>query len=318
MNVLFTNVGRRTYLIEYTLDLIRQDGYDINVFVADVSIDTAAFYVSKEVTPVITPFVSGNEENYLSELLFICKKNKIDVVVPLMDFELPILSENKDKFLASGTKCWVSDFEVIDNCLDKKKSYDWCSFNGINVPRSYWSFEEALEINSFPVIKKAILGSGSIGLEIIRNPQEIKKVDFGVYFLQDFIEGREIGMDVFNDFHGAFLSAHFREKITMRAGETDKAKSFNDKAFYKMAQHLSSRFRHIGNMDVDFLETENGEIYFIDFNPRFGGGYPFTHHSGLNYLKAIIDISMGREAEFSTTPNEIVGMKGIKLYFYEK
>lgn len=318
MNLLFTNAGRRTYLIEYALELAEQEGYDLTIFAGDVSKDTAAFSVSDKVIPVLTPYVSGNEENYLKALREICQVHKIDVIVPLMDFELPVLSENKESFLESGTRIWVSDFELIDNCLDKKKNYEWCLAHDIKVPRSYWSAAEAQSITKLPVIKKAIMGSGSVGLEIIRDFEALKTVDFDTFLLQDFVEGREVGMDIFNDHEGSFLSAHFREKMAMRAGETDKARSFNNEAFLEMAKGLSAKFRHTGNMDIDFMETNAGEVYFIDFNPRFGGGYPFTHNSGLNYLKAIIDLSMGKEADLTSTPREIVGMKGIKLYFYER
>ncbi|KYG79880.1 hypothetical protein AWW67_11255 [Roseivirga seohaensis] len=318
MNLLFTNAGRRTYLIEYALELAEQEGYDLTIFAGDVSRDTAAFSVSEKVIPVLTPYVSGNEANYLKALEAICKEHQIDVIIPLMDFELPVLSENKARFLESGTRIWVSDSGVINQCLDKKKSYAWCLANDIRVPRSYWNIEEARAIIRFPVIKKAILGSGSVGLEIIRDAKALQTVDFDTFLLQDMIEGREVGMDIFNNYQGEFLSAHFREKMAMRAGETDKARSFSSEAFVEMARELSAKFRHTGNMDIDFMETEAGEVYFIDFNPRFGGGYPFTHNSGLNYLKAIIDLSMGKEANLTGTPREIVGMKGIKLYFYER
>lgn len=317
MNLLFTNAGRRTYLIEYALELA-EEGYDLTVFAGDVSKDTAALSVSEKVIPVLTPFVSGNEENYLSTLEGICREHKIDVIIPLMDFEMPILSQNKARFLQAGTRIWVSDFAVVDQCLDKKNNYEWCLANDIRIPESWWTAEEAKNITKLPVIKKAILGSGSIGLEIIQDFESLKNVDFDTFFLQSFIEGREVGMDIFNGYEGDFLSAHFREKIGMRAGETDKARSFNDDAFFEMARGLSAKFKHTGNMDIDFMETEAGEIYFIDFNPRFGGGYPFTHNSGLNYLKAIIDLSMGKEADLNVSPKEIVGMKGVKLYFYEK
>ena len=45
--------------------------------------------------------------------------------------------------------------------------------------------------------------------------------------------------------------------------------------------------KHVGNLDCDVIKNQNSELYFIDFNPRFGGGYPFTHLSGYNFIKAI-------------------------------
>ena len=37
-------------------------------------------------------------------------------------------------------------------------------------------------------------------------------------------------------------------------------------------------------MDCDFIEIR-GELYVIDMNPRFGGGYMFTEAAGINVPK---------------------------------
>ena len=61
------------------------------------------------------------------------------------------------------------------------------------------------------------------------------------------------------------------KKISMRSGETDKAEVIYDRRFNELAQKISAVFKHIGNLDVDFIIDNFNDIYFIDFNPRFGG-----------------------------------------------
>ena len=104
----------------------------------------------------------------------------------------------------------------------------------------------------------------------------------------------------------------------MRAGETDKAEVVILPEYTKIAKEISSKLGHIGNLDVDFIKTDSGQIFFIDFNPRFGGGYPFSHSAGCNYLKAIVDMKIGKELTLPDKPKVIVGMKGININFYEK
>ena len=58
----------------------------------------------------------------------------------------------------------------------------------------------------------------------------------------------------------------------------------------------------------------NNNIFFIDFNLRFGGGYPFTHEAGSNYLKAIIDNYMNKKI-YIKNPRNITGYKGIEILY---
>ncbi|MXV38999.1 ATP-grasp domain-containing protein [Flavobacteriaceae bacterium Ap0902] len=310
MNLLFTNAGRRTYLIEYALEL-KNRGYDLNIFVCDTSYDTAAMNVDSSIKRFITPMVSTNEEEYLNILLEESLKNSIDIIIPLMDFELPILSKNITKFENHQIKVWVSNHDTIMNCLNKELNYYFCLDNNINVPKSYFNNDITP-----PLIKKKIFGSGSVGLEIIKGKSQNYSFIQGEDMLQELIVGTEYGMDIFNDYNGNYIHSCARKKILMRAGETDKASSFIDPTLENLAKEISSVFKHRGNMDIDFIRDPDGNIYFIDFNPRFGGGYPFTHLSGANYLKFIIDSHQNGEAKLPKFKKSITGMKGLKLYYH--
>ena len=311
MNILFTNAGRRTYLIEYALDLI-EEGYDLRLFVSDTSLDTAAMHVDPRVIKIITPRVSGDEVNYFNALLSACKTYHIDVLIPLMDFELPILASKKDEFEELGIKMWVSNETTISNCLNKNNNYQFCIENDIPIPKSYFSLDE---VNP-PYVKKQILGSGSVGLELVRERHTSSFVP-GIDMIQELVEGKEYGMDIMNDYHGNYLHSCVREKLAMRAGETDKARTFESEKLINLAKKVSEVFKHVGNMDVDFLQNKKGEIYFIDFNPRFGGGYPFTHLSGVNYLKFIIESSSGKNDYVPVFKKSITAFKGLRLFYKE-
>jgi carbamoyl-phosphate synthase large subunit len=43
---------------------------------------------------------------------------------------------------------------------------------------------------------------------------------------------------------------------------------------------------HVGNLDCDVFIGPNG-ISVLELNPRFGGGYPFSHLAGVN-LPAVL------------------------------
>ena len=61
LKILFTNIGRRTYMVQFALDLINH-GYPLNIFVNDTSINTAGFWVSDSVEYFLTSKVKNNEQ----------------------------------------------------------------------------------------------------------------------------------------------------------------------------------------------------------------------------------------------------------------
>jgi len=314
MNVLFTNVGRRTYLLKFALEL-KRTGYPLNIFVNDVSKNTAGFWVSDDIKCFVTPQVSNNLELYFSALLNQCMENKIDLIIPLMDYELLLLSKKKKLLEKEKIKVAVSDYDTILNCLNKEKNFIFCRKNNIDVPMSYFKSNEIPSV--FPMIKKRIYGSASIGLMMINDKSELSFFNENEDMLQEYIEGQEYGMDILNDFNGTFVHAAFREKIAMRAGETDKAKTIISERYTELAKNISNKFKHVGSMDIDFIVDKNDDIHFIDFNPRFGGGYPITHLSGFNYIKYVLDLAQSKKVIIPENSKNVTVMKGISLNYYE-
>ena len=76
IKILFSNSGRRTYLLNYCHQLITK-GYKIKIHASDTNYDVSSFYTNAHVKNFITPRVSDNEKNYLSKLFIICKKIKL-------------------------------------------------------------------------------------------------------------------------------------------------------------------------------------------------------------------------------------------------
>ncbi len=57
----------------------------------------------------------------------------------------------------------------------------------------------------------------------------------------------------------------------MRAGETDKAVSVNEKKLLDLGVKIAQAFPVFGPADVDVKTGKNGPM-LLEINPRFGGG----------------------------------------------
>jgi len=83
------------------------------------------------------------------------------------------------------------------------------------------------------------------------------------------------------------MNTIIKRKIASRGGETDIAITVNSPELSALGERIANNLGHVANLDVDLILSDKGP-YVIDMNPRFGGGYPFSHLAGINLPAAII------------------------------
>jgi|TARA_A100001015_G_C15006214_1_gene720773 carbamoyl-phosphate synthase large subunit len=283
MNILLINPGRREYLVKYFLDLSTK--YKSKIFIIDSNKFIPSFLVSKETRNFVSP-KCRKKSNFQSFLRNFVKKNKIKIIFPLSEHELKILATEKSFYDKLNVKIIVSDSKVIDICQNKIKTFNFLKKFKINTPNIY---KLSNIKHHLPVIMKRVDGYSSRDQRIIDNKKLIPSKLDKKFFFQKYYNFQEYGMDILNDLKGNFIHCTVRKKISIRAGDTDSAIIINPKKFIKLAHLISKNLRHNANLDVDFLY--NGKkFYILDFNPRFGGGYPFTHEFGFNYIEKILSL----------------------------
>lgn len=313
MNILFSCAGRRTYLLKYFKENLAEGD---QVLATDMQLSAPALQaadIKLQVPAVYDP-------EYVNITLDICREYSVDVLISLNDLELPILAENKPRFEELGVKVIVSDPEVIDICFDKYKTAQWVEALGLRSPKTYVRLQDAKaalaagEI-SFPLFMKPRWGSGSIGLESIADMEELdiyynllmKKIKKTILatasvgdeyiMIQEKLTGSEFGLDVMNDLEGNNVSVSVKQKLAMRAGETDKAVTRDLPEVREIGRKIGEALKHIGNLDVDIMQRADGTYCVLELNPRFGGGFPFSYEAGVNMPKAIIQWVKGEPVD---------------------
>ena len=107
------------------------------------------------------------------------------------------------------------------------------------------------------------------------------------------MNGTEYGADVYIDMiSGEPVAIFTKEKIKMRAGETDKSVSIKDDKLFELIKNFCKKVKFKGIIDIDIFKV-NDEYYISEVNPRFGGGYPHGYECGVNIPKMIIENIMG-------------------------
>ena len=315
MNILFTCAGRRTYLLRYFKENMQEGD---KIVATDMKLTAPALQVADIKLQVSAVY----EDNYVDNLLKICEDHHIHALISLNDLELPILADNRERFEAMGVKAIISSPEVIDICFDKYKTSKWIESIGLKTPKTYIHLQDvkdALKAGeiSFPLFMKPRWGSGSIGLESIADMEELdiiyhllfKKIKRSILsnasvgndyiLIQEKLTGKEYGLDVMNDLEGRNVAVAVKQKLSMRAGETDKAITIDLPEVREIGAAIGRKLKHIGNLDVDIMQRANGDYCVLELNPRFGGGFPFSYEAGANLPKAILEWLKGEDVDTS-------------------
>ena len=320
MNFLILAAGTRNKIVQYFKRTFEGKG---KVIATDASDLGPAIYEADKYYIVPTIGTPG----YIDSILAICKKENINGVLSLIDPELSLLAENEERFRAVGTTVIGSSYELCEMSLDKLQMFRWLDSHGYNCAKSWVDKEEfykALDFGeaSFPVFVKPVRGSASISISKVFDKETIDLLFAHEDFLmiQEFLDGQEIGADVYIDMlSGEVVSIFTKKKIKMRAGETDKAVSFKDQALFDLIERFVKEAGYRGQIDIDIFEMD-GQYYISEVNPRFGGGYPHAYEAGCDHMKLILNNLMGiiNKRSIGTYKENVYMMKYNEVKVIEK
>lgn len=297
MNILILSAGTRNKIVQYFVKTLNGTG---KVIATDMSNLAPAIYEADKY--YIVPKMTAPE--YLDVVLDICKKEEIIGVLSLIDPELSLLAENREKFEAIGTTVIGSSYALCEMSLDKFQMYSWLETHGYRCAKSYMDKDAFFAdvdagVITYPVFVKPARGSASISISKVYDLDTVELLfahEDGL-MIQEFLDGQEIGADVYIDMVShEVVSIFTKKKLKMRAGETDKAVSFQDDKLFALIEQFVKDAGYNGQIDIDIFDV-NGEYYISEVNPRFGGGYPHAFESGADHMKLIVNNLEGKANE---------------------
>jgi len=286
--VLFTCIGRRVSL----LSSFRLAAKKLGMPAFFVGADTTAFSSALQLCDkkcIVKPI---KHPDYLKQLLRIVKQNNVKLLVPTIDTDLLLLAENKARFTRLGCRVLVSEPNVVGICQDKRKTFCFLKSNGFDTPETTTA-RAALRRKwlKFPCFLKPWDGYASRGNAVARNRKELafyaRKIPNCI--VQPFIDGNEYTCDIFVDFDMKVRCVVPRKRIVVRGGEVNKGQVVKHRGIMSQAAALVEKLgAGPGVITSQLILTGDGQIEFIEINPRFGGGVPLSIKAGANFPKWIL------------------------------
>lgn len=312
MKLLLTSAGRRGYLLE----AFRAALDDADELHASNSIPDAPALRHADVV-VIVP--ETRDPAFVDALVAHCERHRIDAVIPLLDVDATVLAATESRLRDVGVVVVGPDASAVEVCNDKLLMAERLAAVGVASPPTVRGLDAARDRVAagdwtYPLVIKPRWGTGSLGVlratddaglvaGIAWAHHEVRASRHGPgpgrsgdpdLLVQPVVHGTEYGLDVVCDLDGTFVGCVAREKLAMRAGETEVARTVAPERFAGLARDIAAAIRPRASIDVDLIVDGDGRAWVLDVNPRIGGGYPFDHAAGARLPELIVDWLRGR------------------------
>lgn len=236
----------------------------------------------------------SSSPNYKEALINILEEKEVTLIFPWNDREILIVNEARKEIEKLGAKVVLPPSDIVELFNDKFMTSDWASKLRISYPKTWkWEVKNSVGLNenfTFPVIIKPRFGQGSLGVFKVESMKELQlffKNCNEDYLIQEFIDGEEYTVDIFQNGKGCDFIVP-RKRIKVRGGECLISKVVLDPSLLKFVSNIVGMlsFKSIYNLQ---LIVGKEKIVLIEFNPRFGGGSDLTIQAGGNIPALILD-----------------------------
>ncbi len=291
INILITAASRRVSLIQAFARALEQSNLKGNVITTDMNRLSPGLYFGSRhyVVPMTT------DRRYIPIIKSICFRERIHLLIPTIDDELPLFGRHTEDFGTMGIHVAVSSERTSLICNDKYASAQFFMDKDIPFARTWLPEELDFSELQYPLFLKPRSGRGSVGAFPIINERELR------FFLdyvpdpiiQEYLEGKEYTIDLLADFNGNVIAAVPRERMVIRSGVTDRGKTRNHPAMIQLAIRAAQALDIRGPANIQ-VKLHEGKATLFELNPRFSGGIPLTIASGADFPCWLIEMCCGR------------------------
>jgi carbamoyl-phosphate synthase large subunit len=293
LHVLITAASRRVPLVQAFQRALRTIGRPGRVIATDVNPLSPAVHFADRAYQV--PLATDPE--YVDELLAICDAERVRLVIPTIDDELPVVGAARVRFGQRGVLVACSPASTALLCDDKYATCRFLSQRGVSAAASWLPHELGDDLEP-PLFIKPRIGRGGVGAFPVRNRRELQFfLEYvGDPVVQEFLAGPEFTIDVLCDFQGRPLSIVPRERAVIRAGVIDRGRTVKLPALFALAEAACRELRFAGPVNIQCRMRRDEPVIF-EINPRFSGGIPLTIAAGADFPRMLLTMATGGRVE---------------------
>ncbi|WP_173918939.1 ATP-grasp domain-containing protein [Halobacillus sp. Marseille-Q1614] len=273
------------------IKLLKQKG--IRVIAGDMVRHAVGLYIADK--GFILP--AGTSSHFFPTLKKICREEKVDAVIPLVDEELLSAIKLEEE---GHLPVLLPQRNFTALCLDKYQLMNQLARHQIPVPKTKLA-SEGCEGLLFPIIAKPRVGRGSRGVKVLKTKEDFQAYCNGLdqlssILVQEYIPGKEFTVSVVVWRDGEVQSVIPKE-IVHKQNITKMAVTRRNEKVIRICSKVQKEMKANGPFNVQLKLDPHGEPYIFEINPRFSTSVSLTIASGIDELNVLLDQALtGRKA----------------------
>jgi carbamoyl-phosphate synthase large subunit len=154
----------------------------------------------------------------------------------------------------------------------------------------------------FPLFIKPRFGSGSKESYKINDRKELSFYCGNLYngIIQEYINGVEYSIDTLGDKDGNMICCVPRIRTKISNGLSIMGKTFYNEKMIEYCKKLVNGLKLFGPGCIQCIETEDGDLKFLEINNRFGGGAILSIKACSEFIPSLISLINGERIERKT------------------
>jgi carbamoyl-phosphate synthase large subunit len=249
------------------------------------------------------PYPSTSPDAYLQRLLEIDGEMGLDLLIPCLDAELPVLQRLSPALAQRDIRSVLPGREALA-ARAKERLPELCSTLGVSTPETRVVLDAsalartACELG-YPLVVKGPVCDAEVvhGIEQAQNAFQRLSASWGLpVLLQRFVNGEEYNVAALGDGEGGVYGAvAMRKTIVTRLGKAWGAVTVHDASVLETAERIVRGLAWRGGCEIELLRDRRGRVEVVEVNPRFPAWIYLATAAGANLPLGLLRFALGHE-----------------------
>lgn len=253
----------------------------------------------------LMPYPAAGEDAFLARLAAVQAAEKIDVLIPCLDAEIPACIALQDRLAAMGIRTFLPDAAQFA-LRAKDRLAEAAEAAGVAMPEtrrvSTPGFFQTCTREGwrYPLVVKGVFYDAVVAYDAAQAVAAYHRIaaQWGhPVLVQQHVPGEEYNLTALGDGTGAMLGAVMMKKRAV----TDKGKAWagvciHDEVLLDASTRLIAALKWRGPFEVEGVRDRDGAYHLLEINPRFPAWIYFSHGVGRNLPAALLDLVLGHPA----------------------